>query len=1278
MIEGRKGKTMDYQYENLGPEHFQEICQSLLLKEFPRTQCFPVAQPDGGRDAIAYPLFYYTKENEFIVFQVKFVRDPNAIVDSHKWLTDILKEEAPKLKKLIPKGAREYFLITNVRGTAHPEVGSIDTAHRILNDALDIPAQCWWRLDLNRRLDNAFDLKWAHPEILTGPDMLRQIIKTGLTEDKDRRTSAIRAFIRDQYEKEREVRFKQVELQNNLFDLFIDVPIVLPKNPRRIHGMRILHAYTEHGHAPIGDYIVQDLMRTGEARANPEGDQVGAAAILLDRRLQTNIPCVVIEGAPGQGKSTIAQYVCQIHRSRILGEDFDKQSIPEYHLNNPIRLPMKMDLRDFSIWLSGKNPFSPDDPGRPKNWQKSLESFLAALVRNHSGGVDFSISDLHAVAKLSSLLIVLDGFDEIPSVDRRNAVVDQIVEGVQRLREISASLQIIVTSRPAAFASSPGLPEDVFCYFELGSVTKPLISEYATKWLRSKNLKGKEAKEIRGILDGKIEQPHLRELARNPMQLAILLSLIHTRGSSLPEKRTALYDSYVELFFNREAEKSSVVREHRELLIDIHRHVAWVMHAQAEMTDSPGSITTNDLHKLITKYLTVEQHDTSIGDKLFAGMVERIVALVSRVEGTFEFEVQPLREYFAARYLYDTAPYSPPGAEKSGTLPDRFDAIAKNSFWLNVTRFYAGCFSKGQLTTLVDRLEDLSRADGYRFTSMAQELSAILLSDWVFSQHPRSMRKVVKLISNPMSLRRTLLWTRSPRRTVTTMVLAKECGSEELVKDCLSVLESFPQRDYAEALLELIEANCDKEKITDYWLGKLHKVSASKRTKWIQYGAHLNCLSQQDTDSLDKILSDVPMDHDRINALLQSNQRKYFEEKEERLNSLVEDILNRNIRVSTFLQSSSVLQVLEQALNAQVYTYVSRNGGKIPLSIALRDMLKHPGYTELHILDIERVQHVPTYDFEHKSLEIAKTASRECEHSCAKWGSCIDPWNRIVEKARSMFGERWSLFHMANIAAGIRSIDENCSESSQLFNQRMPLCRRARFARLRNRNVRWWTSQLEGANNDIEVMFSLLLCLTWGSSNALMKLMDIINSLLKNMNKESWHKLYSSLSTAINIRQSNNGSSISFEIKRLPKNLSLRTVVALSTRGKSMFVKQLFDKYLRVYKGSDAIVLGHCQRIAYRLIRETPTADTWERNLPIIERAYSKGVMHESYFLHSLLEKGKRTEIPKRIAEKTMQKAEKYPIPLINAAEMSCRRSISSKITPVAKIAKCEKWFISE
>jgi hypothetical protein len=97
------------------------------------------------------------------------------------------------------------------------------------------------------------------------------------------------------------------------------------------------------------------------------------------------------------------------------------------------------------------------------------------------------------------------------------------------------------------------------------------------------------------------------------MQLAILLSLIQTRGGSLPDKRTALYDNYVELFFNRESEKSDVVRDHRDLLIDIHRYLAWVLHAESQTKQDRGSVTADRLRELVTDYL----RKGAIADRLY-------------------------------------------------------------------------------------------------------------------------------------------------------------------------------------------------------------------------------------------------------------------------------------------------------------------------------------------------------------------------------------------------------------------------------------------------------------------------------------------------------------------------------------------------------------------------------------------------------------------------------------------------------------------------------------
>ena len=70
--------------EALGPERFQQLCQSLLLREHKQVQCFPIGQADGGRDAVGF--LPQRQGGTFLVYQVKFHRKPLSVPDSHKWL----------------------------------------------------------------------------------------------------------------------------------------------------------------------------------------------------------------------------------------------------------------------------------------------------------------------------------------------------------------------------------------------------------------------------------------------------------------------------------------------------------------------------------------------------------------------------------------------------------------------------------------------------------------------------------------------------------------------------------------------------------------------------------------------------------------------------------------------------------------------------------------------------------------------------------------------------------------------------------------------------------------------------------------------------------------------------------------------------------------------------------------------------------------------------------------------------------------------------------------
>lgn len=1270
-------ETVDYPFENLGPEKFQEFCQSLLLTEFSGIQCFPVAQPDGGRDAISSTYNVNEKSRKFIMFQVKFARNPFKEEDPHLWLLNILKEEIPKVKMQIPNGASEFVLITNIKGTAHQNSGSIDKVNKLLRSEINIPSVCWWRDDLNRRLDNAWNLKWVYPELMTGPDLIRSIIESGLTENQERRQSAIRAFLTDQYSIDREVKFKQVELQNKLLDLFIDVPI---SPPQSANSKKLLYSYHS-----VHNRVVHSIKRRNSISEplmfhsdfffeNDENSKIGAATFLLHPIVQNSISRIVLEGAPGQGKSTITQYLCQVHRMRILQKKEDLKTISEDHRDVPIRLPVKVDLRDFASWLSKKNPFELDGVDEvPVYWLKSLESFLAALVRHHSGGIEFDVSDFLAIARISSLLLVFDGLDEVADITKRQEVVDEIVKGVNRLEENSASLQVIVTSRPAAFANSPGLPEEVFPYFQLDSVTRSLIDEYAEKWLKARKLQGRESSEVKKILKSKLDLPHLRDLARNPMQLAILLSLIHTRGSSLPDKRTSLYDSYIELFFNRESEKSVIVRDHRELLINIHRYLAWILHTEAETGSNSGSISEEKLHVLLSSYLKSEGHPDSLAKTLFTGMVERVVALVSRVQGTYEFEVQPLREYFTARYLYETAPYSPTGNEKKGTKPDRFDAIARNFYWLNVTRFYAGCYSKGELASLIESLKEIIQEEGYCFISHPRILAATLLSDWVFTQHPKSVQEVIKLVLDGLGLRSVLISNSRRFFASNPLVLPKKCGNDELIAFCFMKLKEDLPKDYALDIIDLINANSNTNEIVEAWFNEASQQNETQRIKWIEYGLYLGALAMITLDqicALIKSCEDISLANE---FLIKSKRYDFYEISEDNYKSVIISIFNKDITIEQFRRSQAFLELLINSLDVRRYAIAFSEPQPIPL-LSIWQSGRRGNIGSLNKASISKS---PLFIETQICYEFIETAENMSKLPGRTWATELYPWDTIVEKIRSIWGNNWACYHLANVASGLNSQSETCREFSDLLDQSKSLCKRTRYARLRAGLSAWWEKQYNAADNEIDKTVIIYLLLTWGSLNVIVYMLEKIDSLISKLPNNDWNRLYKLLDEAIEVTSGQaNNRYIDFNVDALPNNLGPRTVTLISLRAKQHSKRKLYSNYLIAYSSCDQIVLEFCQQIAIETIMESDDTIALNNALKVIAQSYQQGVVARNYAFHKVLRRVHRVNfLSVTIAEAIVGDPQSYPSLLVALAESKCKEIVASKIVPVGEIALHNSWF---
>lgn len=1050
-----------FRYENTTPERFQEFCQALFLPDFPGLQCFPIGQPDGGRDGVAL------MNQNIAILQVKFKRKDELAEDTAAWLISSLEGEIGKVERLKELGAEQYIIISNASASSHLHSGQRDRVTAWLNANMPLPSTCYWRDDLDRRFERSDKLMWRYVELLDGADAVRMLFESSITEDRARRAMAVRSFVSSQYEADSQVKFKQVELKNDLFTLFVDVPITPQIRGKRddkrqdaLYWQLSSRIHDGDSNGPETEEVVFDSVRLRPQHA------LGAASILLDERMQAEFPKVLLEGAPGQGKSTLAQYICQVHRVRFLNKQPELEALPLAHSASPLRIPIKVDLRDLATWLDRQDPFDPKHDGVPNDWSASLESFLSALISNYSGGIRFESYDLLASLSNAPILLFLDGLDEVAEIAKRRDLIDAVTSGLRRLDSHDLDVQVVATSRPAAFANSPGFTDDLFSYWLLRDLPLKLVMKYSEQWLVARELEPADADDVRAILGAKLELPHIRDLSRNPMQLAILLSLIHSIGFSLPDKRTAMYDAYMQKFLAREAEKSFAVREHRDLLVRLHRYLAWLLQSQAESGRTSGGITTKELRAELTKYLTDSGHQLGILDDLFTGMVERVFVLVQRVEGSYEFDVQPIREYFAAKHLYETAPYSPTGNERSGTKPQRLAALVGNRYWTNVTRFYAGCYSSGELADLLVHVEELNEGGSAAGSLLhVRELGAMLLSDWVFTQNPNIERRVVKAVFDPIGIRGAARGYDGRAFNGAPMTLPTVTARQTLNSLLLDQLESVRASGSVADICRLMASNVDPTLEAQFLL-RLERSVGETKSRWLETGLRAGGFGEaRKYDCLAIVRNEPEQMQARLIAILR-NRPEWL---------------------------TSDLSLYAEACNLLVAGELPRPSygtgrGMDPLSLFASIC------TSWHYGALLRYESYPSRARLHFSQgELSETAScdprvdevlsifRETDRESARWHNSLEPWATIVDSFRKAFGETWTGYCIACVSVGVVNRSERGDIGGGLFDSGVNLARRARAVRSRRWKIEDWMLWLDATKDGSdEQSFWALMAVTWG------------------------------------------------------------------------------------------------------------------------------------------------------------------------------------------------------
>ena len=644
-------------------------------------------------------------------------------------------------------------------------------------------------------------------------------------------------------------------------------------------------------------------------------------------------------------------------------------------------------------------------------------------------------------------------------------------------------------------------------------------------------------------------------------------------------------------------------------------------------------------------------------------MVERVVAIVSRVQGTYEFDVQTLREYFAARHLYQTAPYSPAGDERRGTISDRWRALSRNYYWLNVARFYAGCYSEGELASLVDDLRALSRDGVFRSTSHPQLLTATLLGDWVFSQRPRAIEGAVDLLLQPRGLRMLLASAGSELRHVEDVIVRDPVGRRRLVSACKELVGSNrPTEQVIEVVWSVLRPNAEPEELFDWWIEELRSADKAQARQWCVIGELLQCWSIVDLDTVRNLMGQdgVPV-ASVIAGLLRANRMDVLESDEELFGAAVEAILAGE-RVD-WSRGGSLLQRFASSVER---TSLGSHHARYAVARGL-SLLEYRNEGHGHEEDFTW----PSYPSAERCARVVQAFTSAAERPVEEWNASIELWDWVVQQGISEFGERPRFVELANLAAGIRSKEEKCQDSPDLFDFHRPMVRRARYARLRAGSRKWWSGQLQAATNTDQVRMALLLFATWAGARTIEELAEELDKLVVSLGTSEWHSLHSSLRTAVEVNSERPWiRPLTIHVSALPPSLSVRTAALLAERCTPATKDELYERYLTDYKGDDSIVVSLRADVQFRRALRDETK--WSQAIEGLRSSYSLGApTGRALFLH--LRHG--LTLPHTVAREVVAQPLEFPAALVWVAEAHCRQLDAAKILPVGQVATDEGWF---
>jgi hypothetical protein len=397
------------------------------------------------------------------------------------------------------------------------------------------------------------------------------------------------------------------------------------------------------------------------------------------------------------------------------------------------------------------------------------------------------------------------------------------------------------------------------------------------------------------------------------------------------------------------------------------------------------------------------------------------------------------------------------------------------------------------------------------------------------------------------------------------MVPAK-CGREEIIQGCFNLLGKRVSREFAHEVLTLMMAYSSGSDLSEYWIALRNRGGKGELSNWLYYGLRLGSLRKISVEQLAELLPEQEVEAS-IGILYRARRLDFLESTETRFTQTLDAILDSKTEIALQRRVESALDAVSHAINPSRYALAFATRVSAPLT----SLLEHRNRLAQLRMDPNTASPAFSYARYSAMLTLATVATEESEKPAAVWAAQIGPWDRVVETGRSLFGERWCFDLLANVAAGIKSVEYRAPDAADLLDTEMSLCQRVRHARLRYNSTTWWSKQLEAVKSGRERRCVLLVLLSWAAPQTIVSVLDLLPTAVDRLTQSEWETLCDGLQQSQFLRRKLESGG-TFDAKGLPVRLGIRTGCVLILRSVGSSSEEIYKKYLSQALTKDPIV----------------------------------------------------------------------------------------------------------